>query len=82
MDHTKCPFGGYNEQIDLTVMPWATLAPLCWNSPTPFRLGFVAEDHGVSQNPFKSEFARGLFEEGREQCREAKKLRAINEGAE
>ncbi len=71
MHHTECPHGGYNEKIDLTVEPWSTLAPLCWDNPSAFRLGWEAERHGVTQNPFKSPFARGVFEAGRQRCREA-----------
>lgn len=69
--HTQCPHGGYNEHIDLTVEPWATLAPLCWNSPSSFRLGCEAEIHGVEGNPFKGPYARGVFEAGRERMRQA-----------
>jgi hypothetical protein len=65
----QCPHGGYNEKIDLTVEPWATLAPLCWDNPSSFRMGWAAEEHGVSGNPFKSQFARGVFEAGRQRCR-------------
>lgn len=56
----------FEEAIDLTVEPWKTLAPLCWNEPSPFRLGAKAEEHGVSGNPFKKPRTRGLFEEGRQ----------------
>lgn len=70
MHHTECPHGGYNERIDLTVEPWATLAPLCWNSPSSFRLGWEAEAHGIAGNPFKSQFARGVFEAGRQRCKD------------
>ena len=56
----------FEEAIDLTVEPWKTLAPLCWNAPSPFRLGAKAEEHGVSGNPFKKPLTRGLFEEGRQ----------------
>lgn len=67
MRPSECPHGGYNETIDLTVEPWATLAPLCWNTPSSFRLGMKAEEHGVGQNPFRSTFSQAVFEEGR-QC--------------
>lgn len=60
---------GYEEAIDLTAEPWKTLAPLCWNEPSPFRLGMKAEEHGVSDNPFKKPGTRGLFEEGRQAWR-------------
>lgn len=70
MHPSECPHGGYNEEIDLTVEPWATLAPKCWNSPSSFRLGWKAEEHGVEQNPFKSKFSRAVFEEGRQRFRE------------
>lgn len=70
MHHTECPHGGYKEKIDLTVEPWATLAPLCWDNPSTFRLGWAAEEHGVKENPFKSQFTRGVFEAGRQRCRE------------
>ena len=59
----------FEEAIDLTVAPWKTLAPLCWNEPSPFRLGAKAEEHGVSDNPFKKPRTRGLFEEGRQSWR-------------
>ena len=71
MHHTECPHGGYKEKIDLTVEPWATLAPLCWDNPSAFRLGWAAEEHGIKENPFKSQFTRGVFEAGRQRCREA-----------
>lgn len=70
MHHTECPHGGYQEQIDLTVEPWSTLAPMCWNYPSSFRLGWEAEAHGINGNPYKSQFARGVFEAGRDRCRE------------
>lgn len=59
----------FEEAIDLTAEPWKTLAPLCWNEPSPFRLGIQAEIHGVSENPFKKPKTRGLFEEGRQVLR-------------
>jgi hypothetical protein len=68
--HYECQHGGYNEQPDLTVEPWATLAPLCWDSPSSFRLGWEAEAHGISGNPYKSPFSRGVFDAGRQRCRE------------
>lgn len=59
----------FEEAIDLTAEPWKTLAPLCWNEPSPFRLGMKAEEHCVSENPFKKQRTRGLFEEGRQAWR-------------
>lgn len=70
MHFTECPYGGYNERIDLTAEPWATLAPLCWNSPSSWRLGWEAEKHGVTANPFRSQFARAVFDEARQRCKE------------
>lgn len=69
MHFTECPHGGYNERIDLTVEPWATLAPLCWNSPSSFRLGWEAEKHGVTTNPFRSRFAGSVFDAARQRCK-------------
>lgn len=59
----------YCEDIDLTVEPWATLAPLCWNEASPFRLGMKAEKYGVAENPFTKPKTIGLFNEGREAYR-------------
>ena len=70
MHFTECPHGGYEERIDMTVEPWTTLAPMCWSSPSPFRMGWEAEAHGIAGNPYKSQFARGVFEAGRDRCRE------------
>jgi hypothetical protein len=70
MHFTDCPHGGYEERLDLTVEPWATLAPMCWSSPSSFRMGWQAEAHGILGAPYKSPFARGVFEAGRERCRE------------
>lgn len=68
---TECPHGGYDERLDPTVEPWATLAPLCWDSPSSFRMGWEAEAHGIAGNPYKSPFARGVFDAGRQRCKEA-----------
>jgi len=70
MHFTECPHGGYNETLDLTVEPWATLAPLCWDNPSSFRMGWGAEEYGIVGNPYKSQFARGVFEAGRQRCKE------------
>ena len=59
----------FEEEIDLTVEPWATLAPLCWNSPSTYRLGQQAEKHGIQINPFTKPCTRGVFEAGRAQYR-------------
>ena len=61
----SCP-EDWREEIDLTVEPWKTLAPLCWNCVSPSRMGALAEKHGVSENPYKKPNTRGLFEEGRQ----------------
>jgi hypothetical protein len=55
----------FQEEIDLTVEPWATLAPLCWDSPSTFRLGQQSEKHGIQINPFTKPHTMALFEEGR-----------------
>ena len=60
----------WHEEIDLTVEPWKTLAPLCWNCVSPSRLGALAEKHGVSENPYKKRNTSGLFEEGRQHHRD------------
>ena len=60
----------FEEEIDLTVEPWATLAPLCWNSPSTYRLGQQAEKHGIQINPFTKPCTRAVFEAGRAQYRE------------
>ena len=70
MHFTECPHGGYNEQLDLTVEPWSTLAPLCWDNPSSFRMGWEAEKHGIAGNPYKSQFARRVYEAGRQRCKE------------
>ena len=59
----------FDEVIDLTVEPWATLAPLCWNYPSVFRLGMMAEKHGVDLNPYTKRDTIALFNEGRETYR-------------
>ncbi len=59
----------YDEAIDLTIEPWKSLASMCWNGPSPFRLGAKAERHGVKENPYKAPLSRALFEEGREMFR-------------
>lgn len=59
----------FEEVIDLTVEPWKTLAPLCWNEPSPFRLGAKAEEHEVTVNPFKKPKTREMFESGRQSWR-------------
>ena len=71
MHVSECPHGGYNEKIDLTAEPWATLAPLCWDSPSAFRMGWQAEAHGINGNPYKSPFAQRVFEAGRKSCKES-----------
>lgn len=70
MHFTECPHGGYDEKLDMTAEPWATLAPMCWDSPSAYRMGWEAEAHGIAGNPYTSPFARGVFESGRECCRE------------
>jgi hypothetical protein len=55
----------YEEDIDLTVEPWKALATLCWNEPSPFRMGHQAEMDGVAGSPYKRPLPRALFEEGR-----------------
>ena len=68
MNKTPCDF---KEEIDLTVEPWATLAPLCWNYPSVFRLGSMAEKHGVKINPYTKPDTIALFNEGRASYRES-----------
>lgn len=70
MHHTECPHGGYNEKLDMTLEPWAKLAPLCWDNPSSFRMGWESEAHGIAGNPYKSKFSRGVFEAGRQRCKE------------
>ena len=70
MHPSECPHGGYNEMLDMNVGQWATLARLCWGSPSSFRMGWEAEARGISGNPYKSSFSRGVFEAGRRKCRE------------
>lgn len=64
----------FEEEIDLTIEPWKTLAPLCWNCPSPFRLGAMAEEHGVSVNPYTKRHTIGLFNEGRESYKQYEKF--------
>jgi len=70
MHFTECPHGGYNERLAPDLEPWATLAPLCWDNPSAFRMGWEAEAHSIAGNPYRSHFARGVFEAGRQRCKE------------
>lgn len=59
----------YEEDIDLSIEPWKTLATRCWNEASPFRMGSEAEKSDVTQNPYKKPKPRALYEEGRESYR-------------
>lgn len=55
----------YEECIDLSVEPWKSLAPLCWNCVSPSRMGALAEERGITANPYTKKCTRAPFEEGR-----------------
>ena len=59
----------YEEEIDLTVEPWKTMAANCWNSPSAYRMGAEAERRGVAECPYRKEKPRELYEAGRKMMR-------------